>query len=279
MECTDAQRAATDQADMLRYFTDSEAFRKENEQLDARIVALRIQYDAKIDTIRPALQDLMDRPVAFKVQTLHLVLPSMFKRLVNLVATALTAGMNFMREAVDGVVDHVQGKVAHFHHALLVIGNVVDERLTTFSHKLQGFQVRLRGMERHLGLSAEQASSRASTAMPEADTISGRLTDLEAKFQRLRGDYLLLNLRHIAKEASSGSAPQRRGHGRAPSPANSGSSRLSASSLGSRASSAHEAALHLAVAQSENDTPAMISAAQSIAYFRRHPAQGEDDQL
>ena len=97
MDRTDAQRTASDQADMLRYFTDSEAFRKENEQLDARIVALRNQYDAKIDTIRPALQDLMDRPVAFKVQTLHLVLPSTFKRLVNLVATALTAGMNFMR--------------------------------------------------------------------------------------------------------------------------------------------------------------------------------------
>ena len=171
----------------------------------------------------------------------------------------------------------MQGKVGHFHHALLVIGNVVDERLTAFTHKLQGFQVRIRGLERHLGLTAEQASARASAAMPDSETICGRLIDLEAKFQRLRGDYLLLNLRHIAREASGGFTSQRRAHGRAFSPANSGRSVLSEGSLGSRASSAHEAALHLAIAQSTNDTPAMITAAQSIAYFRRHPVQEDDD--
>ena len=74
---------------MLHYYTDADTFRKENLKLDATIVAFRNEYDAKIDAIRPVLQDLIDKPQPFKVQTLHLLLPSTFRRLINLVAVNL----------------------------------------------------------------------------------------------------------------------------------------------------------------------------------------------
>ena len=129
-----------------------------------------------------------------------------------------------------------------------------------------------------MGLSPEQASARSTAALLESETISGRLTDLEAKLQSLKGDYMLLNLRLVARDVSAGTATQRRGHSRATSPAaHSDRSWPSEGSSCSRASSVHEAALHLALAKSRKDTHAMITAAQSIAYFRRQPEHEEDD--
>ena len=270
MEPSEEERTARDNAEMLRYFTDADTFRKENQKLDAVVIALRTEYDAKIETIRPALQGLMEHLQPFKVHNLHLLLPSTFRRLINLVATSLTSGMNFMRQALDAVVDHVQGKVGHFHHAMIVVGNVVDERLANFGHRIQGLHYRLRGVEGHVGLSPEQASARCSAAVPESASILARLTDVEAKLQQLKGDHILLSLRLAARHfpSSSGSRHMERSRERSPSPGSHTSQQSNASTY-SRASSAQEAQEHLRRARAMGNTHGMITAAQALAFFHQ----------
>ncbi len=65
MDRDENDRRAQDAEAMLRHYTDPDAFRRDNEMLDEVIFAFRRKYDQSIDTIRPALEELTERPQAF----------------------------------------------------------------------------------------------------------------------------------------------------------------------------------------------------------------------
>ena len=272
MHIDEPARRHADREEMYQYYRDPDAFRQENEALNAAMGLLRQQYDLDIVNIRPALENMFSAAQPYPVRSLHLLLPSVLRRITNLVATALSAGLNFMRETVDQVIDHVQRKVAHFHHALLVVGDVVDERLTQFAHRLQGMHLRVRGLEHQMGITSEQATSRRTSALPDSETIMGRLLDVEAKLQHVRGELLLLNLKITARALQPGADRCPGADSRAPSPsAASDRSRQSEFSGASGATSSREALDNLRHARARQNVPAMIAAAQDIAFFERTP--------
>ena len=111
-----------DQEAMRRYFTDPNLFVMENERLHEAISQLRRRYDADTARLKPAIADLLkDRANTFTPCNIPELLPRFLIRISNNTLSSLSLGLNFLRTTVDAITDHVQHKVAHFHHALLVL--------------------------------------------------------------------------------------------------------------------------------------------------------------
>ena len=255
-----------EQAEMQRYFTDPNTFVIENEKLNDAIVDLRRRYDARIAEIKPELEDLTrDRSNQFRVGNLSTLLPRFLIRINNNAQSFLSAGLNFLRETVDRVSNHVQAKVAHFHHAHLMIGNVMDEHLASFAARLQGLSARVKGIEHFIGITASFATAH-SRELPDGElAIMQRLNALEVSTQKLKSEVLTLKLARLrTKEGAEG------GRSRDVSPAGRsvGSERSLASS---RPSSLHEAHLNLELASQGGPLSDRVRAAQDVAYFRCSP--------
>ena len=253
-----------DEEGRRQYSTDPNTFVMENERLNDGVAELRKIYDAHIKAIKPELDDLTrDRANEFKVSTLNTVLPRFLVRINNNAQSFLSAGLNFLRATVDLVANHVQAKVAHFHHAHLTVGIVMDEHLAAFAARLQGLSARAKGIEHFIGISSSTATAHARDQAGGELTVMQRLSALEATAQKLKSEVLTLQLvrmRHgedLERSRSRDVSPS----GRSAASAGSGTS--------SRASSLHEAHLFAEVARQQGDMQARVSAAQDIAYFRR----------
>ena len=257
-----------DQAVMQRYFTDPNLFVMENERLDEAIIHLRRRYDAEVECLKPAIADLLkDRTNAFATTNLPELLPRFLIRISNAAQTSLSLGLNFLRSTVDAITDHVQHKVAHFHHALLVLGGLLDEHLRRFQARLNGLNARVKGIEAALGISATEATVLSSARDATETTLIQRVATLEATVQTLKSEILLLKLMRMRVDTREDTAGAR-----AASPscrsASSVTSHKSRHSLASRASTYNEARCNLHHAKKFGSPRAMISAAQEVARFR-----------
>jgi hypothetical protein len=257
--------AQADQAVMRRYFTDPNLFVMENERLHAAIAVLRRRYDAEIKLLKPAIADLLkDRKNTFTTDNLPEMLPRFLIRISNNSQSSLTLGLNFIRTTVDAITNHVQHKVAHFHHALLVLGGVMDEHLRRFHARLTGLDTRVKGVECALGISATEATAMAGAKRTTEATLYQRVADLEVSLQSLRSELVLVKLKRMSSEVREEAA-----RSRATSPScRSESSMHSRTSHLSSSSTQREARSNLARAKSTGSTQAMIAAAQRLAHFR-----------
>ena len=257
--------AVADQEVMRRYFTDPNLFVMENERLHDAISHLRRRYDADIECLKPAIADLLkDRTNAFTTDNLPELLPRFLIRLSNNAQSSLSLGLNFLRTTVDAITDHVQHKVAHFHHALLVLGGLLDEHLRRFNARLTGLDTRVRGVEVALGISATEATAMSSAKRSTDATLYQRLATLETSVQTLKSELLLVKLTRMRTEVREDTA-----RSRAASPScRSVSSVNSRPSHYSEASTYNEARCNLTRAKGTGSTLDMISAAQRIAHFR-----------
>jgi len=257
--------ARADQAVMRRYFTDPNLFVMENERLHAAIAVLRRRYDADIKLLKPAIADLLkDRKNTFTMDNLPDMLPRFLIRISNNSQSSLTLGLNFIRTTVDAITDHVQHKVAHFHHALLVLGGVMDEHLRRFHARLTGLDTRVKGVECALGISATEATAMAGAKRTTEATLYQRLADLEVSLQSLRSELVLVKLTRMSSEVREEAA-----RSRATSPScRSESSMHSRTSHLSTASTQREARSNLARAKRTGSAQDMIAAAQRLAHFR-----------
>jgi len=257
--------AQADQAVMRRYFTDPNLFVMENERLHAAIAVLRRRYDTEIKALKPAIADLLkDRRNTFTVDNLPEMLPRFLIRISNNSQSSLTLGLNFIRTTVDAITDHVQHKVAHFHHALLVLGGVMDEHLRRFHARLTGLDTRVKGVESALGISATEATAMASAKRTTEATLYQRLADLEVSVQSLRSELVLIKLTRMRSEVREEAS-----RSRATSPScRSESSVHSHTSHHSYASTQREARSNLARAKCTGSAQDMIAAAQRLAHFR-----------
>ena len=261
--------AEAQQADMRKYFTDPNLFVTENDKLNDCVGELRGRYDAELKLLAVPLQDLLrDRANQFKVENLSELLPRFLVRINSNAQSFLSLGGNFIRDTIDFVSDHVQKKVAHFHHAHLMIGSVMDGHLTKFASNMQGVCARVKGIEHSLGITATMATAQARPSMDNELTLIQRLTAVEAKCQELKSEVLILKLSRLrSRERDEGSRY------REASPASS----RATSAASSRATSLHEANQNLEVARRAGSTSDMITAAQEVAYFRRPGPDGSND--
>lgn len=257
--------AQADQAVMRRYFTDPNLFVMENERLHDAISQLRRRYDNDIASLKPAIADLLkDRQSTFTIENLHELLPRFLIRTSNNAQSSLTLGLNFLRTTVDAITDHVQHKVAHFHHALLVLGGVMDEHLRRFHARLTGLDTRVKGVERALGISATEATAMSSAKRTTDVTLYQRLAALEVTVQSLRSELVLVKLMRMRSEVREEAT-----RSRATSPScRSESSVNSRPSQHSSASTHREARSNLARAKRTGSAQDMIAAAQRLAHFR-----------
>ena len=257
--------AQADQAVMRRYFTDPNLFVMENERLHDAIVQIRRRYDNDIENLKPALADLLkDRKTTFTIDNLHELLPRFLIRISNNSQRSLTLGLNFLRSTVDAITDHVQHKVAHFHHALLVLGGIMDEHLRRFHARLTGLDTRVKGVESALGISATEATAMSSAKRTTDVTLYQRMAALEVTVQSLRSELVLVKLKRMRSEVR-----EHETNSRATSPScRSVSSVDSHPSQHSSASTHREARTNLARARRAGSAHDIIAAAQRLAHFR-----------
>jgi hypothetical protein len=178
----------------------------------------------------------------------------------------ITAGLNFLAASVDIFSNHIQDKVAHFHHALILIGDVMDEHLRKFNARLEGISKRMQGVEGVLGVSAQHITAPRFTHMPIETAVLHRLDELEARCMKLHSEVVTLKLASLR----SGHEHNTTQHSRESSPAGrSNESVHSRTSRYSRASSVMEAQQNLRMACQYGHPPTMIEAAQEVAFHRR----------
>ncbi len=238
--------------------------------MDEHIGRLKAYYNKVIAGLKDAFESLTTGFQVVKATNIPKVVPRILVNLVNTVQSTLSASMNFMREVVDSVIFHVQDKVRHFHRALTVIGNAMDERLHHKEAHTERHHVRLRGIEHLLGITTQQATSRATASLDPASTIEYRLSTIEKQLRDMRSDVITLKLALKARELKD-TRLLRTGN-RDPSPAGRSAASDMALSFAcsgeSRASSLAEAHLALHGAQQTGHVPQQIAAAQATAYFR-----------
>jgi len=262
-----AEAFAREAASMRKYFTDPNQFVMENEALNGKITHIRARYDARLAELKPPLEDMLrNRAKEFQGPSLSVVLPRALLRITNHAQSTITAGLNFLASSVDIFSNHIQDKVAHFHHALILIGDVMDEHLRKFNARLEGISKRMQGAEGLLGVSAQYITAPRFTHMPIDTAVLHRLDELEARCMKLHSEVVTLKLASLR----TGREHNLKQHSREPSPAGrSDESVHSHTSRYSRASSVMEAQQNLRMACQYGHTPDMIEAAQEVAFHRR----------
>ena len=247
------KRELPEAAQALLEYIEDDAFARENAQVAADVRRFNETFTLTLQARRPETRAI--NSAARETRTLKELPAFMVRVLTHLLGFCQDCG-EALRRLTDYLVNHVQDKVRHFHHALAIMAQAVQDQMIPWQPRAQRLEERLRFISQWLGAPAETRPRHTET---EA-TLLARVQRLEGLVEKMRSDVLDCKLR--AAQRASEQDPDletRRSEG--------GASSLSDSFAASYA--------QLMVARDAGDIPGMMRQAQYVAWLSRSERDSE----
>jgi hypothetical protein len=247
------KQALPEGAQALLEYLDDDAFARENAQVAADVRRFNETFTNTLLRRRPETQAL--NRAAIRLHNMKDVPDFMVRVLTHIVGFCQDCG-EALRNLTDYLVNHVQDKVRHFHHALAIMAQVVHDQMAPWQPRTQRLEERLRFISQWLGAPTE---TRPRDTETEAALLA-RVQRLEGLIESLRSDVQILNFR-AAQPASALDVDLE--------------TRRSESGASSLARSFASSYARLMEARDAGDIPGMMQQAQYVAWLSRAERHSE----